>query len=154
MAKHNKKLEAAKKSQAARARKSRDMKHDMIRRATLTGVAYTVGKGVDALQSLPTFFGLPRTATLAVVGAGVSMFTSGNVAAAAEGVLDAGLALTAFQMGQGQTVAGGIVGRRHAPYTGDAPIRDVVGARALEQEIEDELAQVRGLPRLDEAVLY
>lgn len=153
MAKFSKKLEQAKRSQAARSRKARDAKHDLIRRATLTATAYTVGKGAEVLQSLPTFFGLPRTATLAVVGAGVSMFTSGTVSAAAEGVLDAGLALTAFQLGTGQTVAG-VVGRRHAPYTGDAPIRDVVGARALEQEIEAALAEVRGLPRLDEAVLY
>jgi hypothetical protein len=103
---------------ANRARENaRENKKDLARKGTAALTAYAIGSahlpgsdGRPRIEAIPTVWGLPRTATIALVSQGVSMvMPSGTAREVVAGVADASTAIALFQWGRGQPVSGGAV---------------------------------------------
>lgn len=102
---------AANRAKAAAKRvrdKMKEAKGNTIRRGANIGTSYALGKAVEtgAIERVPQLWGMPRTLTLAALGAAGAMYGSGKMADAAEGVLDSALAISAYDFGRGAPVQG------------------------------------------------
>lgn len=131
-------------SAANRARENaRENKADLTRKGAAALSAYALGtahlpgaNGRPRIESIPTVFGLPRTATIALVTQGVSMvMPKGTIREVVAGVADSSTAVALFQWGRGQSVSGGVVARRAA--ASDVRRLEADLARAASSEISD-----------------
>lgn len=95
-------------SAALARRRAADKRSAMTRRVSGLGGAYVLGRMAQSggLERIPTIFGLPRLAVIGAVGFIAGEYVSGTAGDALEGVGDAALAVAAYQMGSGATVAG------------------------------------------------
>lgn len=114
---------AADKAKAA-AKRVRDRlkaaKGNTIRRGANGVTSYAMGKAVEsgAIDRIPSIMGMPKTLTVAAVGLAGSMYGSGRVADAAEGVLDSAIAIYGYDLGKGSGVQG-VEGESFNPHPDD-----------------------------------
>ena len=100
--------EAAQRRARSAGAKARENKSDITRKVTLAGAAWGWGKlsSNGMLNQIPSFGPVPRLLVGGVVAQFASMKTKGTVSNVLDGIGDAALAISAFQMGAGQQIAG------------------------------------------------
>jgi hypothetical protein len=132
-------------SAANRARENaRENRADLTRKGASALSAYALGSahlpganGRPRIESIPTFWGLPRTATIALATQGISMvMPRGTMREVVAGVADSSTAIALFQWGRGQTVSGTVSGSRRAAAS-DVRRLEADLARAASAEIAD-----------------
>lgn len=104
------KLESARRRAATLAKKARESSDAFIEKGAMGAAAYGLGK----MEAGGTFFGLdvpalmnfPKAVTVGAIGLIGSRFASGKMAAALEGVGDAGLSVALYNFGRGEGVTG------------------------------------------------
>ena len=140
--------EIAERSRAALVRTKKSIEEnraDLTRKATAVGTSFALGSLTQTgkITSIPTAFGIPRTAMLAIVAnvGALMMDKNSTLKNVLDGAGEGALCVAAFQFGMGQSIAGMHETDVHA--AGDEMAR----ARVLERSIAKKLRgdQLRAL---------
>lgn len=136
--------EIAERSRAALVRTKKSIEEnraDLTRKATAVGTSFALGSLTQTgkITSIPTAFGIPRTAMLAIVAnvGALMMDKNSTLKNVLDGAGEGALCVAAFQFGMGQSIAG-----MHETDVHDS--RDAAtAARALEMATERRLRDDR-----------
>lgn len=139
-----KKFESMKNAASNARKRAREGRSKMKRRATLGVAAFALGKAEASgfLDRIPQPMGLPRITLVGIGAAAAGEFMSGTAGDVADGIADAALAITGYQWGKGQQVAGDAGYPLYDPATAEVVRANpglVAGGDELD-ELEDEIA--------------
>lgn len=140
-----KKFDSMKQAAANARKRAKEGRSKMRRRAVLGASAFALGKmeSNGLLDRLPTVLGLPKTAMAGVIGAVAGEFLSGVAGDIADGVAESAIAITGYQWGKGQAIAGGEAWPMYNPATAaivdPAPGLMVAGEDDELDELEEQI---------------
>jgi len=137
-----KKYEAAKNAVKNANKRAREGRSEMRRRATLGASAFALGKMESSgmLARMPTVLGMPRTMMAGVIAGIAGQFVGGVAGDLLDGIADSAIAITGYQWGKGQEVAGDF-GPLYDPATAQV-LRDAPGLVAGDEDDDlDELEE-------------
>lgn len=140
-----KKFESMKSAAASARKRAKEGRSKTRRRAVLGVSAFALGKAESSglLDRFPSVLGLPKTIMAGIVAGVVGEFASGLAGDIADGIAESAIAITGYQWGKGQSVAGGEAWPMYNPATAaivdPAPGLMVAGDDELD-ELEEQIA--------------